>query len=47
MDKDEFWKSLDQMNAVVDLPWCIIGDFNELAAPSEKERWPQLLSNQV
>jgi len=37
MDKDEFWKSLGQMNAVVDLPWCIIGDFNELAAPSEKK----------
>jgi len=37
MDKDEFWTSLSQMNTVVDLPWCIIGDLNELAAPSEKK----------
>jgi len=36
-DKDEFWSTLMQMNNVVDLPWCIIGDFNELANPSEKK----------
>ena len=35
--KDEFWNSLLQMNEVIDLPWCLIGDFNELAAPSEKK----------
>ena len=28
---------LIQMNNVVDLPWCLIGDFNELADPSEKK----------
>ena len=35
--KDDFWNMLLQMNDVVDLPWCLIGDFNELAAPSEKK----------
>jgi len=37
MEKDEFWNMLIQMNNVVDLPWCINGDFNELAGPSEKK----------
>ena len=35
-DKDSFWTHLVQMNNVIDLPWCIIGDCNELANPSEK-----------
>jgi len=35
-DKDSFWTHLLQLNGVFDLPWCIIGDFNELAKPSEK-----------
>ena len=36
-DKDNFWQQLVQMNNLVDLPWCIIGDLNELATPSEKK----------
>ena len=35
-DKDSFWNHLFQFNSVVDLPWCLIGDFNELASPGEK-----------
>jgi len=35
-DKDSFWNHLVQMNTAIDLPWCIIGDCNELANPSEK-----------
>jgi len=29
-DKKGFWDKLLDMCPVVDLPWCIIGDFNEL-----------------
>jgi len=36
-DKDCFWNHLLQMNNVVDFPWCIIGDLNELANPTEKK----------
>jgi len=35
-DKDIFWNHLYHLNEVVDLPWCIVGDFKELANPSEK-----------
>jgi len=43
-DKNPFWEHLKEMNTVVDMPWCIIGDFNELAAPNEKIGG-QILSN--
>ena len=42
-DKDCFWQQLEQMNDVIDLSWCIIGDLNELANCSEKrggKRYP-------
>ena len=42
-DKGCFWQHLEHMNDVIDLPWCIIGDLNELANPSEKrggKRYP-------
>jgi len=35
-EKDSFWNHLVQMNNVIDLPWCIIGDCNELTNHSEK-----------
>ena len=35
-DKEPFWNHLLQLNTVIDIPWCIIGDFNELASPYEK-----------
>jgi len=36
-DKDPFWSQLTQFNLVVDLSWCLIGDFNEIAIPGEKK----------
>ena len=36
-DKEHFWANLVQMNNVVDLPWCIVGDFNELETQVEKK----------
>ena len=35
-EKDSFWNLLSKSHMIFDLPWCIIGDFNELANPSEK-----------
>ena len=35
-EKEFFWNQLLQFSSVVDLPWCLIGDFNELASPGEK-----------
>jgi len=35
-EKEAFWNHLRDLNGIFDLPWCIIGDFNELANPSEK-----------
>jgi len=29
-DKDVFWHHLKQLNELITLPWCLIGDFNEL-----------------
>jgi len=34
--KDPFWQHLAELNAVIDSPWCLIGDFNELEDLSEK-----------
>jgi len=36
-EKDSFWQYLIELTTVFDLPWCIIGDFNEIASPSEKQ----------
>jgi len=35
-DKESFWNSLVQMNNVIDIPWCLIGDCNELKNLLEK-----------
>ena len=29
-EKEPFWAKLEQLNSVIDLPWCIIGNLNEL-----------------
>jgi len=36
-EKDLFWEHLIQLNLVFDVPWCLMGDFNELASPNEKK----------
>ena len=36
-EKDPFWAHLRNLNDVIDLPWCLIGDFNELECPSDKK----------
>ena len=35
--KDAFWAHLRNLNGVIDKPWCIIGDFNELEYPDDKQ----------
>ena len=34
--KHQFWAHLKELNAVMDSPWCLIGDFNELENCNEK-----------
>ena len=34
--KEAFWTNLRNLNDVIDMPWCLIGDFNELESPSDK-----------
>ena len=29
-EKSFFWNHLSELNNIIDTPWCIIGDFNEL-----------------
>ena len=36
-DKDAFWSHLCNLNNIIDMPWCLIGDFNELECPSDKQ----------
>jgi len=35
--KDQFWDHLVELNSVIDSPWCLVGDFNEIGAPNEKK----------
>ena len=35
--KDAFWTHLRNLNSVVGKPWCLIGDFNELEYPDDKQ----------
>ena len=37
VDKSGFWNHLAKLNSVIDAPWCIIGDFNELENNTEKK----------
>ena len=34
--KDVFWNHLRNLNGIIDMPWCLIGDFNELETPEDK-----------
>ena len=34
--KEKFWSHLMDLHQTFDLPWCLIGDFHELANPVEK-----------
>jgi len=34
--KEQFWSHLMDLHQTFDLPWCLIGDFHELANPVEK-----------
>jgi len=36
--KDSFWNNLTHLNIVIDLVWCLVGDFNDLSAPFWWER---------
>jgi len=38
--KDVFWNHLRNLNAIIDTPWCLIGDFNELECPDDKTGGP-------
>jgi len=35
-DKNAFWERLTRMNTIIDVPWCLMGDFNELASANDK-----------
>jgi len=35
-EKNEFWDYLKRLHDVIDLPWCLTGDFNEMLLSSEK-----------
>ena len=36
-EKTQFWEQLTHLNEVFDVPWCLLGDFNELGSPEEKK----------
>lgn len=35
-DRKVFWNRLEQISSFINLPWLIMGDFNEIAIPNEK-----------
>jgi len=43
--KDAFWSHLRNLHNVIDKPWCLIGDFNELECPSDKQGGPPAASS--
>jgi len=46
-EKEEFWYHLKQLNAVIKIPWCIIGDFNEMLQTTKKIEGTQLNDSKV
>ena len=43
--KDAFWSHLRNLYSVIVKPWCLIGDFNELECPSDKQGGPPAASS--
>ena len=43
-DKHDFWEHLSQLHNMIDIPWCILGNFNEIARPNEKLGGPVRIS---
>jgi len=41
--KLQFWERLGEIDTVIDSPWCLLGDFNEIEGPNEK-RGPGFIS---
>ena len=37
-EKNDLWDHLKHLNDVIDLPWCLMGDFNEMLISSDKIR---------
>jgi len=37
LEKYYFWDQPVRMNSIVDLPWILVGDFNELELISDKQ----------
>ena len=35
-EKDVCWDQLAQINNIINIPWCLIGDLIELACPNDK-----------
>ena len=35
--KSAFWNHLLELNTIIDTPWCLLGDFNELEESLDKE----------
>ena len=36
LEKNDFWDHLKHLNDVIDLPWCLMGDFKEMLISSDK-----------
>ena len=45
--KDAFWSHLKNLNQVIDKPWCLIGDFNELEYPTDKVGGPPVGQSRI
>jgi len=45
--KDAFWSHLKNLNSVIDKPWCLIGDFNELECHADKTGGPPVQQSRV
>jgi len=45
--KEGFWTHLRHLNEVIDMPWCIIGDFNELESPNDKKGGLPVMSSRL
>jgi len=45
--KDAFWAHLSNLHNVVDSPWCLIGDFNELECSADKMGGPPVAPSRL